>query len=141
MMTIKKDYILICENLLADDTGKVTMVNVFDTVYADIVPTFQGSISLVAQLIVEGSTKADEDKTKVSLKVLNPAKQVILNNEVKIKINSQLPLQKNAIGLQLNGMPLESFGTYQFILEWNDKKIAQRNLDVVKGGINEARIK
>jgi hypothetical protein len=137
-MVVKKDYVLLCENLLVDDTGKVTIVNAFDTIYVDQVPTIQPALFFVAQVIVEQSEKKDEGTTNFVLKVVGPSKKEILSNTMEVKINSELPLQKNVIGVQLGAMPLEEFGTYQFILSFDSKKIVQRDLTVIQGNRDDA---
>jgi len=133
-MILKKDYVLLCENLIIDQTGKVTIVNAFDTIYTESLPAIHAALYFVAQIIVEGSEKKDEDSTSFDLKVLSPSKNAILSNTMKLKINSALPTQKIILAAQLNGMPIEELGTYQFILTHNSKMVVQRSLEVVKGG-------
>lgn len=127
-MKLSSNYTLFAELVIRDETKKVSLINLFDRLYAPSIPTIQSKFNIIFGLIVEGKALHKED---LFLYAYGPDKKIFLEAKIAIPID---PPENNEtqIVADLSGMSIPKYGDYRFALAYSkDKEISSRTLKVI----------
>ena len=110
---------LVCDTVIFDSgTGKRTLVGVFSTVNSPMPPPFAMAVGLYARL-VEGF---GEYEIKVRLVNLKDEAAVL---EMKMKAEWKVADEPFELGININGVLVPEFGSFEFQLYANDVYIGR----------------
>ncbi len=105
---------IVCDTVIHDaGTQKKTLVGIFDRVQSPTAPFAINSVGLYAKM-VEGSGPYTIRVRMVNLKDESPVMEISTN------ANWNAPEMPLELGMNLLGIPLKEFGTYEFQLFAND---------------------
>ena len=114
-MKIAKNYFVICENVLTDDKGRISLINIYDVIYSRGFPAVHSSgFKVAANFDVVGVDKKLEQPVKFSLS--DPDGQTVVESAAHISLPAS---KKQKRGILLGGSPiaLTKAGTYVARLE------------------------
>lgn len=123
-MVIEKNLFVLCENTILDNNGKLTVVNIYDMIYADTVPAVHGRLYFVANIKLQDLSKEDS-KVAVKLYIKSPSNIDMLPQAPTLEIQPDLSkkIQNIGIRLEVNGVVFSEFGTYEAIFKIGDKTL------------------
>lgn len=99
-------YLVLCDGISTEpDTGKKTLLGVFDRLIAKALPGNYPSMTIVTGL--EGGVAPYE----VSIAILGPTEQRVFCSPT-VAVAPKAPYQREDIILQVNGLPLSGPGRY-----------------------------
>lgn len=117
---------LVCETVIHDaETQKKTLVGIFDRVLSPTAPVQIGALGLYAKL-VEGSGKYTFRIRMVNLK---DESQVM---DMSTPANWTVPEAPLEFGVNIRGLPIQAFGTYEFQLYANEVYLGRAVFNVEK---------
>ena len=125
MSNLKPKFITLCDLASLSNQNKLSIIGIFDRVFARALPAQYTQFTLVA--ILSGTQDLQET---ISLQVIDPQNNTTLPEkslQVKVGNNSQV----NIITTFTN-FPLTSTGEYTFVLKSATKKIGETKLQVTK---------
>ncbi|MBU3979091.1 hypothetical protein KKF69_03240 [Patescibacteria group bacterium] len=132
-MTLEKNLFVLCENIILDTNRKVTLVNIYDIIYAQSLPAFHGKLAFAANIKIQNPTEA-EKKFKIELSIKSPSKKEMLTNPIALERNIDITkkIQNIGIAIDVNGVMLSEYGTYEVNLRINDTNISPLYFEVTK---------
>lgn len=119
-MKIQKNYFLLCENAIVGERGKLSLINIYELIYAEKLPASHGKLILVSSFTLDIENSA-EDKVIVSLDVISPSKKSMLEKEILVEKKLDEATKKQTIGdvLEVNGVVFSEYGQYECVLKVN----------------------
>lgn len=134
-MKISQNYALLAESVIRDETKKVSLINIFDRIYAEDTPFSQGKIQIFFNLNVQN---IDKNSVKLNLSVVSPDSKEILKGEIVVD-TSDRSVRHIQIVSDIGGIILPEFGDYKLILSDSKEKIAEKILSVEKASKEEIK--
>lgn len=132
-MQIEKNYLILCENVVRDLSGKLTLINIYDIVYAPTVPALHGNIYLVANFHLTGVTKEDKDLIiKLSFKSPSGKELIPSDQELQIKVDPSRKTQTVGLINLIQRVVFEEFGIYALQLSRNKGVLGSNAIEVLK---------
>lgn len=127
----KVNYFLLCENLLRDDKGRITLVNIFDSIHAEKLPVSPLKFTLAMSLLLNKEDIID-NSVNVTIEIYDSKKKIM----VKIEGNATLTTNESNLvtSVELGGrLILESFNKHTAKLSINGKPIDELKFNVLQG--------
>lgn len=129
---VKLDYFLICETVIRDTEGRLTLVNLFDQLSIPGFPAMPAKFALIFGIYPEKDDVTDGE-ISFEMQIKNPdgkvitsvtgggkVSEAILKNHARVAASADLSAQ----------IPLDTVGTYEACLLINGKNIAQKYIQV-----------
>lgn len=132
-MKVTKNYFILAENAFFGPDKKVTIVNIYDIIYAERLPALHGKLTFASNFTFEKPNKTDKE-IEVSFSVKSPSGKEMLNPTEKMKqsINTDLETQNVSIIFNVDGVIVSEYGVYHAELMINSKKEAELKIHVKK---------
>jgi len=129
----KLDYFLLCESVIRDADGKLTIVNIFDILNVADFPGVPSKFALVFGAFLDDSDLKGKEVT-FDMQVLDKKGEVIVSSKGSGSNTDNLKKHRHIVAsIDLAGqVPLEGAGIYSMRLYINDQLISEKNFEVVK---------
>lgn len=125
------DFFLLCENTVNDTAGRITLVNIYDIVYAAELPVTQATFSLAFR-IKPDLTKLKSSENKFRIEIISPSGKKLIDVEGAPQSDLDPKTLKEYIAsqLQLNGIVFPEWGEYVAKLYLDNKLLGKRPFTV-----------
>ena len=132
-MRVKLNYFVLCENAVLGDRNRVSLINIYDRIYASSVPAMHGRMFLVVNLLLTSVGEKDK-KVLFSLSLKSPSGKELIENSLDLEkeVNTKIETQKFGNIFEVNGVIFTEFGIYEAILSVNNDKLASLSFEVAK---------
>lgn len=132
-MKITKNFFLLCENTVLGQNNKLTIVNLYDALFAESVPIMPQNFTLVANLNLQEVKKTDK-LINLGISIISPSGEDILKRKFRQKreIDPTKKNQKVGIVINLLGIPFPEYGSYLIKLLANRKEVSSLVFSVNK---------
>ena len=129
----KLDYFLLCENVINDQQGRISLINIFDTINVTALPAIQPKLCLAFAVYLD-SEQQKRGEVKFKLDVLKPSESSLLSAEGKGEIKPVMSKNnvqpKLAANLELAGVVFDEVGLYTAHLYVGSKLISSTTFEV-----------
>lgn|GEM_PF-3220810 len=132
------DFFILCENVITDEFKKISIINIYDAIYATELPAVHQNLHFIARMTFKAPM---QDKLSVdyylSIKGPNGLERLVdpvpFNNEL-------FKGQKNLIiNIHIPAAIFDEFGSYTAALVMNKKEVAKKEFEVKKGTAEDAK--
>jgi hypothetical protein len=117
-MALKSDYTLFAESVIRDETGKISLINIFDRLQAEKLPVIQGKFVIIFGVLDKSRDGVDKG---VNLYGYTPDKKLFVKSPLPVALTPKV--DHGQIVADLSGMPIEHYGNYNFALGYDEKSI------------------
>jgi hypothetical protein len=127
------NYFLFCEDVTTDESGKTTIVGIFDTIAVSKVPT-PVNVFKIAFSFMADETDISNGVIQIKVIVINPEgkQKGVLEVEAQPKDSSKSILSTLASSLDIgNDLVINITGTYDFKFYVNNTLVITRPLHVI----------
>lgn len=126
---MKIKLLLLCENVIFDNTGKVSLIGIFHNIDVRSLPAVHGKLELVG--FFDSTDLKEEKEFEVNIKLLEPGSKELVNiPSFKGKVS---PEKKEIImDVSFNNIQLTTEGIYNFEVYLNGEKLGNKELTVKK---------
>jgi len=130
-MIIKKNFLLVCENAILDESKRLSLINTFDILFAPNVPVRNDKFFVIGNFRIEKATGIDKN-LEFSVTITSPTgKEIIVNPPVITKPFNHGDLPQNVGGIfEMRGVIFSEFGEYKINFFVNKKLMDYFCLDV-----------
>lgn len=127
----KVNYFLLCENLLKDEKGRITLVNIFDTINAENLPVAPLRFSIALSIKLDEEDVVD-GQVKLGFEVLNAKNKAIAKAEGRADVPNTAGNVVTVV--ELGGrILLDSYKEYTVKLKVNEHFTDEFKFNIVKG--------
>ena len=122
---VRLELLTLCDFALTSKEGKLSIIGMFDRIFAQKIPTTYARFFVVAVL-----TGQSESEHKVSLSIKDPQGNEVLSQakEIRIKLGSQ---GRSNIITDITNLPLKVTGEYNVALAIAGKELGNTHLSVL----------
>lgn len=119
-MTVSSSFLLLCDNFIVDTSNRFSLINIFDFLNADKLPT-------TYTITVVGNMQLSQGLHKINLYLVDPD-----SDKSEILTRSEILGQDEKKNIVIQGVfEFKKKGEYIFELWDNDQLMATRNLQVI----------
>ena len=134
-MDVRVEYFLLCENSLTDDSGKVSIINIYINIIAPQVPFAHRELHYVA-LCTRNKGIDNEHVVSVNFSIVTPSgKEKLPRKQNTMDVTFPAGKAELAVHLSIPGVVLEEFGEYTAAMRLNDKLSAKKVFKVIEGSV------
>src|SRR4051812_16541500 len=116
-MALKAQYAIVAEHVREGVEGKFDALGLFDRIFAAAVPAAHGSLVFTALLVADSEDDLGKRKIRLFCKAPNGAILFENSGDLVIKPVAGTWFATARVVVQIQGMPLPSYGRYTFGLE------------------------
>jgi len=130
-MKIIKNFFILCENTILDNEKRISLINIYDIIYAAKLPAMHGKLVLAGNMTLQDPTAKDKE-IEFSLSIKSPSGKEMIKSASKLRREIDISLSEQAIGLifTVNGVIFEEFGRYSATLSKDSKEIMSLSFSV-----------
>ena len=128
---VEVDYLLICEGVSHDASGKVSLMNIFDIIGSDKLPVAPPQF-VIAMQVRNSDEKVQDAIYDLKLEIQKPDKSILATIEGQAVFSESIQTVASSINLS-NNLVMEHEGKYEINLLIKSQKIASRVFSVKKG--------
>lgn len=126
------DYFLLCETIIRDEAGRITIVNTFDALNIPEFPAIPAKFALVLRVYPD---KDDLKNGMMSFKIdiVDPKGDTIKSVSVDGKINNEIIEGRQGVALATDlaaQVTIKEAGTYTAVLLINKKEVRKKRFEV-----------
>ena len=132
-MKIEQIYFLLCEQAIQDNTSKnLSLINVFDGISGDKLPTTFGPFWLVSRFKIKEITGTTPEKLDVKIKLTRPSgtEEELTHSAGSFEVDKSESDQAFGIVVQVPSMKFEDNGAHAFDIYVADSHVGRAELDV-----------
>jgi hypothetical protein len=130
---LRLELLALCDFALTSKEGKLSLIGIFDRIFAQKIPSTFARFFVVAVL-----TGKPESQHKISLSIKNPQGNEMLPKVKEINIKLGNEGRSNIISNIVN-MPLPMPGEYRATLRKEKNKLGEKKFGVINVGVKQAR--
>jgi len=124
------DYILFAENVINGERGKVSLVNIFDSIFVKDLPAAHAPIFAVAAIRIKGEVKPTTHIVDISM--TDPSGAPFINLDMQEMTSSGEDNFILNVVINLAPLPISALGEYEISIKLDGKKVASRVLKIAK---------
>jgi uncharacterized protein YegP (UPF0339 family) len=137
-MLVEKNYLLVCENFIADQRNRNSLINCYDTMFFDKLPAHWPLLKVVGNVKISGNT-GKAKQLKIALTIMGPKKEEVFRLEPQlVPINAHMTEQNLNIVFDVEGLQFKDYGKYTIQLKANGATVAKSDIYIKQALPNEA---
>lgn len=131
-MKIVKNFFITCENVIIDEKNRVSLINLYDFIFAQKLPAYHGRLYFVGNVkVIKPTDKINKFSIKITINTPS-GKPVIINQPVQnINVNTSWEEQNIGSVFAIDGIVFNEFGDYKASLLINEEEVAHLNIKVI----------
>ena len=139
------DYFVLCETTTQDKKGRVSLINIFDSIGADELPVNPGKISVAFSFEITPEKLSKPFDLTVEIDAPDGSNLFRAKGQVSTNKNMQMPKEAAAriiSALDINSPTFKEFGEYKYRLKIDDQVLNENCLRILKNkSIKEVKAK
>lgn len=127
-MKINSNYFILCEKVIKNERGLISLINIFENINVEGLPTIHKDFTLALNLSIKKVKK--EKEIVIDIKIFNPEKKVIQKGSLPTKLVSGD--SNTGVIVNVPDLLLSMLGEYEVVVSHQEKEIDKLVFSVKK---------